>query len=420
MSKYHYTMTTITPLHIGTGEAMTSLEYHITDQLLIVPDLNKVFASHPQAASRFLLNLSARTSHELSRLRLDQLMDAAVLEDRSTWRYSMPDVYDHDNSFYALDKLSEAIGRGQGEIKLFIKTADYQVYIPGSSIKGALKTAWAYWQCLNDSRIIEDVLERQSREHDAAKKARAGERAINSRVFQSSVDERDAAYDLFRVLQVSDSAPRKPEDVLVLAGERLLSASVRARNGSNIPPGNVPASYKDYWTFCEAVDLDFDFSGRIVFNQKLLADYRAQSKMGWKAQQREFTIESLRSAVNRFAVDLCQWEIEYFERIDQHSQRCDLTEVVKFYRSLKKEIESAPANTLYFSLGHGSGWNKLTIGLLLEKRLSRQQFINLRRDLRLADRYTDFEYPKSRKLVMKGNVQAESPFGWVKLILSQE
>ncbi|HEY9231132.1 MAG TPA: hypothetical protein VIS78_03275, partial [Blastocatellia bacterium] len=117
----------------------------------------------------------------------------------------------------------------------------------------------------------------------------------------------------------------------------------------------------------------------------------------------------------RFAGDLCQWETEYFTAFATASREVDVEPVLEFYKYLAAEIRSAPPHTLYFSIGHGSGWHKLTVGLLLEKRLSGERFAELRRSLKLADRHTDFAYPKSRKLVMGGENRADSPFGWVRL-----
>src|SRR5205085_9911534 len=171
MSRYAYTIQTLAPLHIGTGEAMSALEYYIGDEF-IVPDLDRIIAANPQVAAKFSQNLALRSAHDLSHLRLAELLDVAVLEDEANWRYAMPDLCDSDSGFYTLDKLADEIKHANGEVRLATKTPDYRAYIPGSSIKGALKTAWAYAQLLNDEGAIDAIARAPVQGNDAPGRAR--------------------------------------------------------------------------------------------------------------------------------------------------------------------------------------------------------------------------------------------------------
>lgn len=412
---YRYTITTLAPAHIGVGEAMTPLEYYIADEL-IVPDLGRVFAKYPDAAERFNRSLAAKSAHDLARIGLGELIPADALKDPGARRYFLIEFYDSDTKFGSFDELEDAIPRGQAEVKLAIKTPDHHPYIPGSSIKGAFKTAWAYAQLKQDRKALDYVI------------ADPSDGALSSRVFHAPEQKgdaakrinraKDAAYDVFRALHFGDSKPAEGDDVFVLAAERVLSAGVASRGGEVKGKDRLRAEFKDYWTFCEAIDEKMNFNGRLDFCDSLLTDERAQRALGWNESQRSLTPSSLCRAVNDFAADLCQWEIEYFRQIAAGAEgRCQVEQALRFYEDLKGEIEEAGADTCYFSLGHGSGWHKLTVGLLLEKHLDRKSFAGLRQKLRLADRHTDYEYPKSRKLVMNGKRSAYSPFGWVKMNL---
>lgn len=411
MTSYRYKLTTVSPVHIGTGGAMTPLEFHLGDEL-IVPDLDRIFVRHPAAAEQFTRRLAALAARDLAKTPLGDLIGESMLEDPEVIRYSMPGIRDREKRFDTLDKLESEARRGQGEVRVATKTPDDRVYIPGSSLKGTLKTAWAY-QRLLDSPTDLDIIARVATEHGYDQSKRA-EQELKRRVFQSPREGQDAAFDLFRVLQLGDTEPRPASDTLILAGERVLSASVRGGGETD-----VAASFKDYWVFCEAIDEGMEFEGRLGFDEQLLNNRRAVDRMGWSEAQRKLTIESLRAAVNRFAADLCEWEIEYFRCIRQTAGKCETDLASTFYEEMLGRIKDAPADTLYFSVGHGSGWHKLTIGLLLEKRLSKAQFNELRRKLRLDERHAEFEYPKSRKLVMRGETCADTPFGWVEMVLSQ-
>ena len=422
--RYNYSVTTLAPLHIGSGEVMAPLEYHIADDL-IVPELDLIFAKYPDAAARFTELLSAMSGRELARTEMGELIDPAVFDDAAIRRYSITPFQNDAKKFDSLDKLSGEIKARQAEVRLFIKTPKHEPYIPGSSIKGALRTAWAYEQCKTGQNIYDAIsgLAWQGYEKNADQRltmqvfySPAQKRERERREFR----ERDAAFDVFRVLQVGDSQPRPSDEVLLLVAERVLSANVGARTNGEPDDDRYPARFDDNWVFDEAIDEHFNFDGQIAFNESLLMDETAKRVMRWNQAQSELTLEKILQAVNRFAADLCQWEIEYFERIDDNPKRCDVIDVLSFYDELKTKIEEAPPDTCYFSLGRGSGWHKLTIGLLLEKRMRRDQFAEVRRRLNLAKNRIDFEYPKSRKLVMNGNNSAYSPFGWVKLKVTGE
>jgi CRISPR-associated protein Csm5 len=414
MSIYRYTLTTISPVHIGNGAKMTPLEYHLADEL-IVPDIDGIFAANPAAAEKFAQQLSKIAARDLVKTPLSKLIDGELLEDPRFCRYKMPGISYKEANYNALDRLDDEAARDQGDVRLATKTPDDRVYIPGSSLKGALKTAWAYQQLADapqDARVIEAIARAASDPNRNAD--RQADREIQQRVFQSPSERQDAAFDLFRVVEMGDSEPRSASDTLILAGERVLSAGVRPGNEAD-----AAATFKDYWVFCEAIEVGMEFEGRLVFNDKLLTDERANQRLNWSPAQRKLTVENLRAAVNRFAADLCELELEYFNRVEQAAGRCHTEDARIFYEDLRDNIAASAPETWYFSVGHGSGWHKLTIGLLLEKRLPAREFDILRRNLHLAAQHTDFEYPKSRKLVMLGKTRADSPFGWVKMTLAR-
>ena len=97
-------------------------------------------------------------------------------------------------------------------------------------------------------------------------------------------------------------------------------------------------------------------------------------------------------------------------------QGLDGTPVLRFYTGLKTLIEQADAHTCYLCLGEGAGWNKRTIGMLLEQD-EHFDFKKLRKTLRLAHERLNFEYPKSRKMLMKSDDEVQAVFGWVRIRL---
>ncbi|MBK7996642.1 MAG: type III-A CRISPR-associated RAMP protein Csm5 [Blastocatellia bacterium] len=224
--------------------------------------------------------------------------------------------------------LEQELKNKNGKIRLATKTSDYEVYIPGSSIKGALRTAWLYQQCLNDENLLQKIAREE--------KDKFADRVLNENTLQASTnpkERQDKAFDLFRVLQVGDSQSQVAEKVLGLVAEKILNARVLLKDKGK----TVTAEFKPSWTFYEAIRNDSEFSGKLTLDVGLLTNSRAVDKMGWNKQQRNFSLASLCQAVNQFAKDIVEWEIDYFSHIEQKAEHCEVDKLIAFYQELQKK-----------------------------------------------------------------------------------
>ncbi|MBN8725683.1 MAG: type III-A CRISPR-associated RAMP protein Csm5 [Acidobacteria bacterium] len=410
---YNYKLTAMAPVHIGTGEEMLPMEYHIDVQgqpdkqtkRIIVPDLEGLFFADPTLAPDFVKNLSTNPD-DLGRTFGKLTGNHKIMLGPNTWNYATCPTNKKGPYLQSFQHLEQELKNKNGKIRLATKTSDYEVYIPGSSIKGALRTAWLYQQCLNDENLLQKIAREE--------KDKFADRVLNENTLQAGTnpkERQDKAFDLFRVLQVGDSQSQVAEKVLGLVAEKILNARVLLKDKGK----TVTAEFKPSWTFYEAIRNDSEFSGKLTLDVGLLTNSRAVDKMGWNKQQRNFSLASLCQAVNQFAKDIVEWEIDYFSHIEQKAEHCEVDKLIAFYQELQKEISQSPANTIYLSIGHSSGWHKLTVGTLLAKKLSTQEFTNLRRNFKLDKDHLDFQYPKTRKLPMVEKYRATRPFGWVKI-----
>src|SRR5262245_16334771 len=89
---FRYTITTLTPLHIGCGEFMTPVEYHLGDEL-IVPELERIFAKYPEVGDQFNDKLASKSGEELARTEMGKLLDPVVFEDREIRRYAVTPLH---------------------------------------------------------------------------------------------------------------------------------------------------------------------------------------------------------------------------------------------------------------------------------------------------------------------------------------
>jgi CRISPR type III-A-associated RAMP protein Csm5 len=414
---WRYEIETLSPVHIGTGEQLTALEYHIVDRpgdeekQFAVPNLSSLFATKPEEAEAFGRKLAGVAAETLAQKGLKDFLSVLLLNNPAYHCYMLPFL--EDAATYLLNEQR----RGQGQVRVATRTPAYEAYIPGSSLKGAFRTAWAYHQikhAKSTDRFQLNQLLQVIYQAEPQRKETAADREITNTVFRPPANS-DAGFDLFRCLQIGDTQPVPANQSLILVAERVLSAGVRAGQGSN-----VHEAYKNYWLFLEAIDEKKRLNGRLQWAEGLLKHERAKRTLGWTAAQQAFALPTLMRAVNEFALDLIEWELDYLEQIPEGSQQVNVNDVYNFYLDLQKQIEADSDTTCWFSLGHGSGWHKLTIGLLLEQRLSSNQFSSLRQVLKLADRHTAFVYPKSRKLVMRDAQNAYAPFGWVKFRIQED
>lgn len=110
-------LVTLSPLHIGSGEKLTAYDFVVKDKMLTVVDINAFLSENPQRAEDFYQQASA-SGFSLRNF----------LEEKELSTYKLYSIRCH---------------REPKDVHAAIKNAHGEVYIPGSSIKGALRTALA-------------------------------------------------------------------------------------------------------------------------------------------------------------------------------------------------------------------------------------------------------------------------------------
>jgi len=181
------------PLHIGSGEEITHEELLFEGHTAYVPDITGYFRDHPDEIDPFVNGIDQGQPPSL------------FFEDIS--RYSR----------YAIEPWVDERTVGRSPIKTVMKTAGDEPYLPGSSIKGALRTALAHC-ALDSGRGLDDFTG-----------------WAVERLFRPEQD--DPKGDLLKCVTVRDSKPADPDDSLVLGEIKTYSLStegeMRAKRWSN-------------------------------------------------------------------------------------------------------------------------------------------------------------------------------------------
>ena len=197
------------PLYIGSGEKLTAKEFILDNarHIVHVPSMPDMVNAFLTARQRSLQEDYIRFMTDANQKRLADFLTrhAIPFNPPPAWvRYSIQ----AQPEFTAMNGLST-----------FVKDAEGRAYIPGSSIKGAMRTALiaarmdetaknALWRELeaNHGDRHESFAEQTMRTLDCTPWK------INK---QTGLPEKDAVNDLLRALEISDSSPFRPEDMTV-------------------------------------------------------------------------------------------------------------------------------------------------------------------------------------------------------------
>lgn len=181
------TLTTQTPVHIGTGQTYHPNEYILTQ----TKDGIQFFSRVNQT-----IFLKSLTNDQRDALSEDMLDD----------RFSLGDFFKTHSlkhvDFRRYRAENHTRKKDPAEIRECIKTAD-KPYIPGSSLKGAIRTALLWWHAKDDSRYFDTIRKDLENDHNGRKKRSIGDSYV-AHLFNCSNSKSDPKYDLLRFLQISD------------------------------------------------------------------------------------------------------------------------------------------------------------------------------------------------------------------------
>lgn len=220
------TLKTITPVHIGTGLSLGMNEY-INDSdnhklhRIAFTDLVEVMDEHVR--EKFICSI------EKQNLNLTDFISLNKISYKK--KYSLQNPF-HITDFH--------------DVKEYLKTGNQIPYIPGSSIKGAIRTA-LLWQAADVDKLISQINEELKPENRKwISKNTIGNNYVNS-VFSTlpAGKKWDAKFDLMKFIEVSDFMP--VEDVqLILIPVNVYSYRPTTRN-----------FYVKHTNYCECIEGSF-------------------------------------------------------------------------------------------------------------------------------------------------------------------
>lgn len=349
----HYTLNlmTLSPLHIGTGrELLRDYDYAVRNK---------------------------RTW----RIDEDALLDAALGEDefdeallrRPAAELLQPDDFRPDAGFfrYVVKGTPRSVQKG-AHLREQIKDVFDRPYLPGSSLKGAFRTAIFDWALAQNPSALDTRRLKDSRKWAA----QSIERALLGR---------NPNYDLLRALQVGDSLPLDPNKSLSIENVQVITG------GQPGSPIEIEALRPD--TKLRA-DLKLDLA---LFIPQAEQKLHLGDRLSW--------LRELMGICRARVTPILAAERDWFAKRYPHSP------VAGFYAQLYDLVTSLPDNRCLLQIGWGGGWLNKTAG----QRLSDRQREEVIRRYRLArgKRQRGDPFPKSRRVALDTSGQPVVPLGWV-------
>lgn len=419
MTTTAYTVTCLSPVHIGTGTQFGKFDGVYQDGQWHVIDLDKVL-THDVNANELARAMSNRDFSWGLWLRNKSIAPSDVAT------YTLPCPQDPEDV----------------PIREAMKDVYIQPYLPGSSVKGAIRTA-VLWQLLNSypqhgtfatqyltlCLRARDLVE-HLRQHRAFDKAHV-HREILGQVFRLSDEEvrglqqtlyrilnvredrlteqrewrnfqqrlerlgrsrewlgqpveravlgRDPNHDLMRTLQVSDTGPVSLE--YLAAG---LAWTYTLRSNRLVEKREQDGEYK---TFIEWLTPNTKLRLDLRIDDFLFGE-RANRDLQFRGSK-EQAVRQLAHTCNSYARSIIMSEKAFYSKYSLDALR-------DFYSDLETILNGLPEGTFLLNVGWGSGWEIKTVGDLLRTQLGTDDFKQLRQRYRLG------ENPKTRQMDLNG------------------
>ena len=231
-----YKLITLSPIHIGNGQQLSNWSYAYENGKIKIYSFDKVVRSLKDNHQK-LLNLTA----QIERYPLDKSLGDVL----STFKINVEPEYTVDFKGEIkrkkFDKKTRQNITEYKQIWEFIKE-NGKVYIPGTEIKGAIRTA-LFYKILKDKFNEDEKLKQRflkeyknclnvkdyRDENDKKRKIQNNFKKLSSKwenfAFRGDFEQNDAKRDILKILLISDSSLKDPQEVLVVKDITALGVS---------------------------------------------------------------------------------------------------------------------------------------------------------------------------------------------------
>ena len=402
----------ISPIFIGNGESLKPLSYIIEGSVVYVVDSDKFFQKlNDQERQSYLewiepildhlSNLSAQIRQakdnfdlrrELQRRRRQIETELSIATFIKTRLRENPVSYMHSRECIAYTVTCNTKPGADG-FKTVIKDCQHRPYIPGTEIKGVLRTSLLY--ALLSSEANYEWLKKNLNNFRSFFRSGASPRkkikmlkGIASEVEGKLLrgKKNDAKFDFLKLVHVSDSKP--------FSSEALRVETAQSFGTRRYTKTMVETICKDSQNSNSSLEIS------IVEKQQWVL-----KELGLERMAEWLTIPKLLKASYLRSKDILEEEKKYFAEHDN---------LLSFINELKQRNE--PHSPLV-RLGAGQGFLGVTVDLQVKRRDGQLYDEAIREGVSFQRRWRTQvgNFPKTRRVVIDGRGRLSNLLGWVKL-----
>ncbi|MEM2583009.1 MAG: type III-A CRISPR-associated RAMP protein Csm5 [Candidatus Thermoplasmatota archaeon] len=354
-----YEVEVISPLHVGSGEEISPLEYTVDEKFYRI-DSDSLFKDEKFDIDGFVDDI------KLGLIDIEKYKDLAKKHIK-----------------YAIE-ISNSARKNikRKDVLEFIKTGG-RIYVPGSSIKGAIRTAFLWYILKKKKELYEKM--KEDLEKILTRERKPDKKYVDDEI-EKKVFGKEPQYDIFKAIQISDGNIL-PTDRLKIEMVKVLSTT------------SYGYTWKNFLLFLETLKVGTKFEIDIKIDEYLTEENIARKL---EFNDKIECLKNIEEICKKYSMQLIDYEIDFFEKYKRNDE---LNEIINFYKNLKKKDD------LLLRLSWGAGWHSMTIGRMLQEDRD-IDFLGLRKLYNLG-KFSVQEFPKTRRIVFDD--KPKYPLGWIKL-----
>ncbi|MEM7128527.1 MAG: type III-A CRISPR-associated RAMP protein Csm5 [Chloroflexota bacterium] len=383
MTKTTLTVTLLSDLHIGTGTKLL----HGIDWLTYRNGFTYI-ADDTQLMNTILDRAQADGQNEfevieaITGMRLGDLIDAGWL---------VREDFEADSKLFLYRLKGEPT---TNEIREQLKSVYGKPYLPGSSLKGAIRTILATVAAKEMSPSLDNLGNRRT----------WAAQPVEAELFGKGGSRINANQDLGRAIQIGDSNEVDFDSL------RMRRTHVYP-TASNNRQGYSRGVDIDLETIIKGTQftLSLNTPNGLLENRHTPFDERRQQELNHWPQRAKW-LENLAKHGREYARNLLIQEVTYFE------PRRDVPAVHAFYDEMVTRFTKLKKNQFMLQLGWGGGWHTKTLNEYVKKDARRfEEIISQYRLDPTGDRKVGEIFPKSRHLLRRSDGKLAEAIGWCQI-----
>lgn len=371
-------LTTLTPVHVGSGQTLNrNIDFGQEGDRIGFFDLDKIVRMIGPEQINQLTNIIERGEPMLDFLRSGRHLN------------------NHLEEFCKRLSKVNNISATTSQLKEHYRTSLKGVCIPGSSLKGALKTA--IW----DKALTDEVLQNINTSDLKTRYGKWSDKQLDTKLFGKMETEKTTRFIKVTDIQFPETETEVFETIIL--NQKFQNWEIK--RGNRFLLECIPANSK----------ASFD----IALNENLLKENKKRYPATFSKVNTEFITNDfihLMKTINEFTKSILDWDIKELEEAS-FDYLIEGNNMLDIYDNIFKQIDSLSKNEFIIRLGGSSGWKFTTGGWITKEALniSESDFDAIRKEIQRRFYPEAVLLPKTRKVTSKG-----TPFGFVKIALESD